>query len=113
MHAQRFHVGFDWEPLYTGLHNSRWPHSPEKDKLEIDVEVERSKMEILLLEPPPPPQDDSSPRKLYAAGTRLDEPGVSHAVTHKMEQEETCPFQADVDGFLQVDCTSPEQEGTY
>ena len=41
-----------------------------------------------------------------------DEPRGPHAVTQENEQERTFPFQADVDGSLHVNCTSPEQEGT-
>ena len=33
MRAQHLHAGFDSEPLYTGLYNLRWPHSPEEHKL--------------------------------------------------------------------------------
>ena len=112
MHAQRLHVGFDLEPLYTGLYNPRWPHMPEEYKLEMSVEVERLKLETLLPESLPQPQDNLLPRLSHAAGTGLDEPVVSHAETQKKEQEETFPLQPSVDGFLRINCTSLEQERT-
>ena len=84
-HAQtlrRLHAGFDSEPLYTRLYNPRWPHSPEEYTLEMDVDVKRLRLEILFSKPLLlPPQDVLSPRQSHAAGTGLDEPGVSHAVT--------------------------------
>ena len=49
MDAQRFRTGFDSEPLYSKLYNPRWPHSPEEHKLDVDVEIERPRFEILLL----------------------------------------------------------------
>ena len=64
-------------------------------------------------QPEPPPQYDVLPRRSPVAGTGLDEPGVSHAVMQQTEQEESFSFQADIDGFLQVNCISLEQEGTF
>ena len=48
MDEQRFRTGFDSEPFYTKPYNPRWPHIPEEHKLEIDVDVARLRMEILL-----------------------------------------------------------------
>ena len=59
-------------------------------------------MEIVLSQPAPPPQCDSSPRRLPAIGTGLDETGVLRAETQLMEREENFPLQAP-DG-----CTSPD-----
>ena len=92
MHAQGLHTGFDSEPLHTGLYNPRWPHTSEEYKLEMDVEVERLKLEYIFSEPPPSPQDDLSPRQSHAAGTGLDEPGVRHAETQP-DQEGTFLFK--------------------
>ena len=62
------------------------------------------KLEIQLWQPLPPPQYDPSPRRSPAAGTALDEPGVSHPKMQQTEHEGTFPFQAGVDGFLHVGC---------
>ena len=43
MNAQRLHAGFDLEPLYNGLYNPRWPHSPEDFTLKMSVDVEKTK----------------------------------------------------------------------
>ena len=111
-HVQRVHVGFDSEPLYTGLYNPQWPHTPKEYNLELDVEVERLKLKILLSGPPTSLQDDLSPGQSHAAGTGLDEPGVPHAETQP-DQEGIFPFQVDIDGFLHVICASIlEQEGS-
>ena len=74
MDAQRFHTGLDSELFYTKLYNPRCPHTPEEHKLEMDVDVERLRMEILLSQPAPPPLCDSSPRRLPAVGTGLNKP---------------------------------------
>ena len=106
-------MGFDSEPLYTGLYNLRWPQTPEEYTLEMNVEVKALRLKILFSEPLPSLQHDLSPRQSHAAGTGLDEPRGPNAVTQENEQEEGIfPFQADVDGSLHVNCTSPEQEGT-
>ena len=47
-HVQRFHAGFDSDPLHTRLYNPRWPHTSEEYKLEMDVEVEKLKLECFL-----------------------------------------------------------------
>ena len=115
IHAQivrRLYAGFDLEPFYTGLYNPRWQHNPEEYTLELNVEAEILKLEILFSEPPPLPQDDLSPRQSHAAGTGLDEPSVPHVVTEETKQEGTFPFQADIDDSLHINGTSPEQEGT-
>ena len=76
MREQHFLAGFHSEPLYTKLYNPKWPHSPEEHKLEMDVDIERLRMKIVLSQPAPPPQCVSSPRRVPAVNTRSDEPGT-------------------------------------
>ena len=83
MYAQRVYAGFDSEPLYTGRYNPRWPHTPEEHKLDMDVEIERLRLIILLSQPAPLSQDDLSRRRSPAVGTGLDEFGVPRAETKK------------------------------
>ena len=61
--------------------------------LEMNVEVERLKHEILFSQPPQPLQYDLLPRRSPAAGTGLDESGVPHAVTQQTELEGTFLFK--------------------
>ena len=90
--------------LYRKMFNPRRPRTPDEFTLEMRVDVEGLRMEIILLQPP---QCDASPRRLPAIGTRSDEPGVSRAET-ATETEEIVP-QASVDGVLRLNCRSPEQ----
>ena len=126
MDPQRFRTSLGSEPLYRKLFNSRWSHIPDEFALEMRVDVERLRMEIVLSQPAPPLQYDSSPlrlpavdmgleepgtpRRLPVIGTGSDEPGVSRAATQATEKEELFLHQANVEGFLRVNCTSPEQE---
>ena len=55
MREQHFLAGFDSAPFYTKLYNLRWPHSPKEHNLVMDVEIERLRLEILLLQPAPLP----------------------------------------------------------
>ena len=103
MDAQRFRIGFDLEPFHSKLFNPRWPHSPEEHKVDTNVEIERLRLEILLLQPVPSPQDDLLPRRSPAVGTGLEEPGLPRTVKQSMERELIFPLQAILDG-----CTSPE-----
>ena len=105
------HAGFDLEPLYTSLYNPRRPPTPEEFTLDMSVEVESLRLEVLLSQPLPPPQYDLSPRRSPAAGTGLDEPGMPHPEMQQMEQEGTFPFQAGVDDVLRVDCTKIPEQG--
>ena len=107
------------------MFNRRRPHTPDEFILEMRVDVERLRMEIILSQPAPRPQCDSSPRRLPvvdtgseesgtprrspAIGTGSDEPGVSRAET-STDKEETVSLEASVDSFLHLNCTSPEQE---
>ena len=51
MDAQRFRTGLDSEPFYSKLYNLRWPHTQKEHTLEMNVEVERLRTEIVLLQP--------------------------------------------------------------
>ena len=73
MDEQRLRPDFDSQPFYTRLYNPRSPHTPAEYTLEMRVDVEKLRMEILLLQPAPP-QCDSSPRRLPAVDARSDEP---------------------------------------
>ena len=57
MDAQRFRSGLS-EPYYRKLSKPRWLHTCDEYTLEMRVDVERLKMEILLSQPAPPPQCD-------------------------------------------------------
>ena len=85
MREQHFLAGFHSEPLYTKLYNPRWPHSPEEHKLEMEVDVERLRMKILLSQPAPPPQCHSSPRRAPAVDTGSDAPGTPQAESQSIE----------------------------
>ena len=126
MDAQRFRTNLVSEHFYSKLFNPRWPHTPNECTLEMRVDAERLRMEIVLSQPAPPPQCDPSPRRLPAVdtgseeprtprrspaiGTGSDEPRVSRAETQSTEREESVPLQASADGFLRFNCTSPERE---
>ena len=106
-------MDFDSKYLYTGLYNPQWPLISEEFTFEMNVEVERVRLEILLSEPPLPPQYDISPRRSPAVSTGLDRPGVPQTELQQTEQKETFYFQAGGDDFLHVDCMKiSEQEGT-
>ena len=55
MDKQRLRTGFDLQLFYTKLYNPRWPHTPDEYTLEMEVDVGRVRMRILLSQPPPPP----------------------------------------------------------
>ena len=79
MHEQTLsclHEGFDRERFYTGLYNLRRSPTLEESTLDVNVEIESLRLEVLLSQPLPPPQYGLSPRRSPAAGTGLDEPGV-------------------------------------
>ena len=104
MREQHCLAGFDSKPLYSKVYNSRWPHFPEEHKLDMDVEIERLRLEILLSQLAPSPQDGLSPRGSPVVGTGLDEPGGSRAEMQSTEREGIVALQASLDV-----CTSPEQ----
>ena len=109
MDADRLRTGFDSEPFYTKLYNPKWPHTPAEYTLEMRVDDERLKMEILLSQHAPPPQCDSSLRRLPAVDTGGDKPGTSHAESQSTEREEFVPLQASLDSF----CTSVQAWTTW
>ena len=122
MDAQRFCINLVSEPFYSKVFNPRWPHTPDEFTLEMRVNVERLRVEIVLSQPEPPPQchpsprwlpvvdtgskEPGTPRWLPAIGTGSDEPGVSRAETQSTEREEFVSLQANVDDFLRFNCTS-------
>ena len=110
MDEQRFRTGLGSEYSYTKLYNPRWPHTPGELKLEMDVDVESLRVETLLSQPAPP-LCDSSPRRLPAVGTWLNEPGTPHAESQPTEREGYFPLQVSVGGFLHV-CIHPEHMTT-
>ena len=126
MDAQRFRTSLVSEHFfYRNMFNLRRPHTPDEFTLEMRVDVERLRMEIILSQPAPRPQCDPSPRWLpavdtrseepgtprrsLAIGTGLDEPGVSRAET-STDTEKDILLQTSVDGFLRFNCSSPKQE---
>ena len=52
---RRLHVSLNWKPFYTGLYNPRRPFTPEEFTLDMKVEVDSLRLEILLSQPLPPP----------------------------------------------------------
>ena len=77
MDAQRFRASLVSEHFfYRTMFNPRRPHTPDEFTLEMRVEVERLRMEIILSQPAPRPQCDPSPRRLPAVDTGSEEPGT-------------------------------------
>ena len=76
MDARRSRTNLVSEPFfYSKMSNPRWPHIHDEFTLEMRVDVERRRMEIVL-SPEPPPQRDASPRRLPTVDTGLEEPGT-------------------------------------
>ena len=94
------------------MFNPRRPYTHEEFSLEMRVDVEGLRIEIVLSQPEPPLQCDVSPRwfpavdtgseepgtprRLSTIGMGPDEPGVSRAPS--TEREEFFPRQASVNG---------------
>ena len=93
--------------FYRNMILPRHPHTPDKITLEMKVNVEGLRMEIILSQPASS-QCDPSPRRSPAISTGSG-PGVSQVET-KMEEEELSPLETSMDGFLHSNCTSTEQE---
>ena len=53
MDAQRFRTSFVSEPFYSKMCNPKWPHNPDELTLEMRVDVERLRMEIVFSQPAP------------------------------------------------------------
>ena len=70
---------------------------------------------VLLLSQPLPPQQYNLPLpRSPPTGTELEELEEPHPEMQQRDQGENFSFQADIDGFLHVDCTRiPEQGGTF
>ena len=100
----------------------RQPHTSEEFTLEMKVDVEGLRMEIILSQPASS-ECDPSPRRA-AVDTGSEEPGTpqspaistgsgpgaSRVKTQIMEEEKVFPFETSMDGFLRSNCTSTEQE---
>ena len=56
MDAQRFRTNVVSETSYSKMSTPRWPHTPDELRLEMRVDVERLRMEIVLSQSAPPPQ---------------------------------------------------------
>ena len=114
VHAEtlrRMHAGYGPEPYYTGLFNPRRTHTPEEFTLDLKVEVESLRMEVLLSKPLPPPIYNLPPRRSSAAGTELNEPGEQHPEMQQTEQGGNLPFQAGGDGFLHLNYARIPKQG--
>ena len=74
MDTQRFRTSLVSEPFYSKMCNPRWPHNFDEFTLEMRVNGERLRMEIVLSQPAPRPQCDASPRRLPAVDTGSEEP---------------------------------------
>ena len=99
--------------FYRNMVIPRRPHSPDEFTLEMKVDVEGLRLEIILTQPAslqcaPSPrraavdtgsEEPGTPPRSPAIGTGSEEPGASPA-----------PFKASIDGFLNLTFTSTEQE---
>ena len=90
---RRLPVGLHLKPFYTGLYNPRRPPTPDQYTVNMKLEVETLRLEILLSQPLTPPQFDISPRRSPAAGTGFNKPRVPHTEMQHMEQEGTFLFR--------------------
>ena len=101
----------------------RRPHTPDEFTLEMKVDVEGLRMEIILSQPASPHCDplprcatvDTEPEKhgttprSPAIGTGSDRPGISRFET-STEEEGLFPLQTSIDGFCNSSFTSTEEE---
>ena len=109
--------------FYRNMVIPRHHHTPDELILEMKVDVEGLRMEIILSQPAssqcdPSPrcaavdtgsEEPGTPLRSPAIGTRSG-PGVSQAETQITEEEEIFPFETSMDGFLRSNCTSTKQE---
>ena len=110
--AEMDEKGFRTSPVsepffYRNMSNSRHPHTPDEFTLEMKVYVERLRMKIVLSQPAPP-QYDPLPRRA-AIGTGSDQPGTLRSET-STDKEGFVTLEISMDDFLNLNCTSPEQE---
>ena len=108
--------------LYRNMVIPEHPYTPEALNLQMKVDVEDLRMEIILLQSPslecdPLPrratvdtgsEEPGTPPQSPAIGTRSG-PKAPQAETQIME-ENNSPFETSVDVFLHSNCTSLEQE---
>ena len=105
--------------FYRNMVIPEYPHTPEEFNLQMKVDVEGLRMEIILSQPPSS-ECDPSPRRA-AVDTGSEEPGTppqSPAISTgspgasraETQMEKDFPFETSMNGFLHSNCTSPEQE---
>ena len=99
--------------FYRNMVIPRRPHTPDEFTLEIKMDVEGLRMEILLSQPASS-QCDPSPRRA-AVDTGSEEPETpqrSPAIGTGSEEPEAsrAPFKTSIDGSLNPNFTSTEQE---
>ena len=91
MDARRSRTNLVSEPLKSKMSNLRWPHIHDEFTLEMRVDVEGLRMEIVLSQPEPPPQCDASPQRLPAVDTGWRNPerrdGCPRSVRGQMNPE--------------------------
>ena len=109
--------------FYRNMFNPSRPHTPAEFTLEMNVDVERLRMEIIISQPAPPQcdplprraavdtgsEEPGTPRRSSAIGTGLGEPRVSRVET-STEEGGFLPLETSMNGFLHFNFTSPEQE---
>ena len=74
MDAQRFRTSLVSEPFYSKMYNPRRPHNSDEFTLEMRVDVECLRMEIIFSQLAPRPQCEPLPRRLTAVDTGSEEP---------------------------------------
>ena len=107
--------------FYRNMVIPRHPHTPDEFSLEMKVDVEGLRMEIILSQPASS-QCDPLPRRA-AVDTGSEEPGTpqqSPAISTEsgpgasraetQMEEDIFPFETSMDGFLRSNFTSMEQE---
>ena len=97
------------------------PHTPEEFNLQMKVNVEGLRIEIILSQPPssecdPPPRRAAVDKGSEEPGTPTRSPAISTESGPEAPETETqmkggiFSFEASTDGFLRSNCTSLEQE---
>ena len=106
--------------LYRNMVIPNHPHTPDEFTLEMKVDVEGLRMEIILSQPASSECDPSPRRAAVDTGSEepgtppqspaisTGSPGASQAETQM--EEEVFSFEASMDGFLNQSFTSTEQE---
>ena len=107
--------------FYRNMVIPRHPHTPDEFSLEMKVDVERLRMEIILSQPASS-ECDPSPRRA-AVDTGSEEPGTppqSPAIStgsgpgasraETQMEEEIFPLETSMDGFLRSNFTNMAQE---